>query len=327
MMRKNYRNYTRVIKQKLQSFFDISTSTSEYQILKFNAGGDDIISRMPGMFGSFKYFRLGNLSVTAVPQSTLPVDPTGLSYEQGENTVSPSDQLTPGLIRITNGEDMRGFGVGSPSLQEITKAEYTAMMLDPRWFKFMLQSGFKRSCSPRFWGIGMLHQMETPGQVVNLLASRGTTTTDYDGNIVRHGFGATINGGDISFSEYSELASDEHGIFQTGQKIRMGWLPTDVFQGRFGSNAEKSYVKSVPECQCITVILPKAEKTRYYYRVFVTETVYFKDPIVRAPYFSDGGLSINPIDYQNTLQLGNSVSYWSSAGGTTGNTGDNGGVN
>jgi len=28
------------------------------------------------------------------------------------------------------------------------------------------------------------------------------------------------------------------------------------------------------------IVLPKAYKTSYYYRVYITETVYFKDPVV-----------------------------------------------
>ena len=290
-MRKNYKNYTRYVKQKLQSYFDISTSTDGQQVLQFNCGGNDLIARMPGMFGSFKYFRLGRLKVTAVPASTLPVDPTGLSYEAGENTVDPRDQLTPGLIRITNGEDLRSFS----ETEAISDAEYNAMMLDPRWFKFMLQTGFKRSCSPKFWGVGILQQMEYPGSLLNFginsLNSLSQLSIGSRSLVYKTDDGLGTNG---QWSEWGP--SDPRSFFQTGQKIRMGWLPTDYIHEAFDSDFELGAVKAVPECQCITVILPKQRKTRYYYRVFVTETVYFKDPVVRAPYGAN--LNVNPIDYQ-----------------------------
>lgn len=298
-MRRNYRNYTRLVKQKVQSFFDISTTTDGYQILQFNAGGNDLIRRMPGMFGTFKYFKLGNIKVTAVPASTLPVDPTGLSYEQGENTVDPRDQLTPGLIRITNGEDMRGFTDGSVLTSD---DEYNAMMLDPRWFKFMLQSGFKRSCTPKFWGIGMLNQFYAPGSVVNVPVADETLLGQFraDSLITTPTGSSSQNLNNLSPIGSNDLSN---GIFQTGQKIRMGWLPTDAINRNQKISTNQGMINSVPECQCITVILPKQRKTRYYYRVFCTETIYFRDPVVVSPVASDTYLSALPVDYQNKLTL------------------------
>lgn len=297
-MRRNYRGYTRFVKQKIQSFFDISTSTSGYQILQFNAGGNDLIRRMPGMFGTFKYFRLGNIKVTAVPQSTLPVDPTGLSYEAGENTVDPRDQLTPGLIRITNGEDIRDFTQGAILTSD---DEYNQMMLDPRWFKFMLQTGFKRSCTPRFWGVGMLNQFYAPGSVINTPVDGEVLLGQFRANVMN----ATASGSQTQNTTHLTPVNNglNNGIFQTGQKIPMGWIPTDVINRNMQNAENAGIVNAVPECQCITVILPKQRKTRYYYRVFCTETVYFKDPVVVSPVASDTYLSALPIDYQNTLTL------------------------
>ena len=41
------------------------------------------------------------------------------------------------------------------------------MLLDPRWFKWMLQSGTSRRAYPRYWQIGQL-QDKWPGAVLNL---------------------------------------------------------------------------------------------------------------------------------------------------------------
>lgn len=316
-MRKNYRNYTRVIKQKIQSYFDISTNTAGFQVLQFNCGGGDMLRRVPGLFGAYKYFKLGELKITAVPASTLPVDPTGLSYEAGENTVDPRDQLTPGLIRITNGEDLRDFSTLTDTNQENA---YNAMLLDPRWYKFMLQTGFKRSCFPKFWGIGQLEQDAWPGAFRNVPQIDSTTSST----------GAISNWVDedsVRVDQWFMNTSTQKGIFQTGQKIKMGWMPTDVFQNIPGVDSGNPYVNSPPEIQGVTVILPKQRKTRYYYRVFVTETIYFKDPVVFSPFGDQPATTThNPIDFQNTLVLGaGTVSQV--VGPTTNNDGDEHGVN
>ena len=39
-------------------------------------------------------------------------------------------------------------------------------------------------------------------------------------------------------------------------------------------------MNNVPEVELMKIVLPKAYKTSYYYRVYITETVYFKDPVV-----------------------------------------------
>ena len=63
----------------------------------------------------------------------------------------------------------------------------------------------------------------------------------------------------------------------------MGWLPTDFFQEVRFSNGTATYdygMNNVPEVELMRIVLPKAYKTLYYYRVYITETVYFKDPVV-----------------------------------------------
>ena len=63
----------------------------------------------------------------------------------------------------------------------------------------------------------------------------------------------------------------------------MSWLPTDFFQEMRFSNGTATYdygMNNVPEVELMKIVLPKAYKTSYYYRVYITETVYFKDPVV-----------------------------------------------
>nr|WDW25868.1 MAG: capsid protein [Canine associated porprismacovirus] len=279
---------TRIVKMRFQSFMDISTSSTSMQIITVSAGGSEIIKRLGPQFQAYKYYKIGSVSVKLVPASTLPVDPTGLSYEAGDPGVDPRDQLTPGLMRITNGEDI------FENISGLSDAEqhgiYNNMLLDPRWFKWMLQSGVKRYASPRFWQIGQLHQDKWPGATVNYpflnLAGDALVGT-------AHTSGVMQNGSD-DVAPNSAVGSSHLGFFQTGHSGRLGWLPTDGLVNL--PDAAYPKIASPPEVEVMKIILPKAYKTRYYYRMFITETVYFKSPIVNFGITAGDGLMYRPLD-------------------------------
>ena len=154
-----------MVVQSFTWFVDLSTSADTVQVISITAGGNPVKNRLMPFFTAYKYFKLGGVSVKFCPASTLPVDPTGLSYEVGENTVDPRDQFNPGLIRITNGED---FYLDATALSSANAdAVYYNMMLDKRWFKFQLQAGTKRYAKPLFWSIAQAHQDNYPGITVN----------------------------------------------------------------------------------------------------------------------------------------------------------------
>ena len=215
------RRSSRVVKMKFQSFIDIATQADNMQIISVNAGGADVLRRLSPFFNAYKYYKLGGVSIKLIPASTLPVDPTGLSYEAGENTVDPRDQLTPGMCRITNGEDILENITGLTGDQQ--RSLYDNMLLDPRWYKWMLQTGVKRFAKPKYWQIGQLHQDKWPGTVTNLptFSSGGST------------FGGTKQIHE-SFQDGQSLAaangSSPYGFFQTGHRGVLGWLPTDGLQ-------------------------------------------------------------------------------------------------
>lgn len=265
-------------KIRFQWFFDISTSPMSMQVITISAGGRSVVDRLKPFFASYKYFKLGSIKATFVPASTLPVDPTGLSYQAGENTVDPRDQLNPGLTRITNGEDVFEDFTGVTLSQMFSI--YNAMLLDNRWYKWQLQSGLKRYGTPRYWQIGQLHQDMYPGAVQNFPGFTGanavvTNQTDY----LHH-----LGGADMVILHGN---SNSHGIFQTGHKGRIGWLPTDaLYDGARRANAGGTpyesgvpAINAVPQVEVFKVILPPAYKTKFYYRVYVTEEVFFAGPI------------------------------------------------
>lgn len=259
------------MKFRFQSFVDVSTSASSMQVIQWSVGGQEVLERCRHLFGAYKYFKLGKISVKFVPASTLPVDPQGLSYDADDpQTVDPRDQMNPGLVRITNGEDI--FTNVSSLASANQEAVYNAMMLDPRWSKFMLQSGFRRSAYPMYWQIGQLSQDYWPGSTVNVPvigAGQANATRPVHERIVN---------GAITPSLGTSGDSSARGLFQTGHRGRLGFLPTDYYQITVNSGGTESAnygCNSVPTVSVITCVLPKAYKTIYYYRVFITEEVIF----------------------------------------------------
>lgn len=320
--RRGYRKSTNTIMMKFQSFMDIRTVPDQMQIISISAGGKEILQRLPAQFSAYKYFKIGNISVKLVPASTLPVDPTGLSYEAGENTVDPRDQLTPGMMRITNGEDVLEdlSGMSAENQHKL----YNAMMLDPRWFKWMLQRGVKRHATPRYWQIGQLHQDKWPGTVFNIpqydIAGagtiEGTTTLRAIGNSSTPASGTGNLGG-----TYVRGNSSPYGLFQTGHRGVLGWLPTD------GMELGQPFECAPPEVEVMKIILPPAYKTSYYYRAYISETVYFREPKMMALQGADfpyapldvfvrpvNGLPLSPLQGRGSVDIDDSV--------TGGNYGD-----
>nr|QCC72686.1 capsid protein [Cressdnaviricota sp.] len=265
------------MKFRFQSFVDVSTSASSMQVIQWSVGGKQVLDRCRHLFPAYKFFKLGKISVKMVPASTLPVDPQGLSYaEDDPQTVDPRDQMNPGLVRITNGEDIF-TDISQLSADQQTRV-YNAMMLDPRWSKFMLQSGFRRTAVPLYWQIGQLHQDLYPGATQNVpWLSDGTGATD-----IFNQYGHTQKVNQIvqngNLTDVVQVGSSPRGLFQTGHRGRLGFLPTDAYQEFFRSDKTKKQtasVNNIPEVQVITCVLPKAYKTRYYYRVYITEEVFF----------------------------------------------------
>lgn len=266
-----------MVTQSFEYFVDLQTDTQKVQVVKITCGGSQVKQRLKPFFAAYKHYRLGSVSVRFVPAATLPVDPTGLSYEAGESTVDPRDQFNPGLVRITNGED---FYELNDTESEATDAmdSYYAMLLDRRWFKFQLQQGMRRTARPLFWDVGQVHQDQFPGYIINAPWSNGGNQASVVGVdwLTADGTGNTGEG------------SSPLGLFQTGLKRPMGWLPTDACQQVLNGDAsafdDKFGLASVPEVELMRIVLPKAFKTKFYYRLYIRESVSFKDPVVIDPF-------------------------------------------
>ncbi len=274
------------MKVKFTQFFDLSSSSEKFTKFTVTAGGTYVKQRCAPQFACYKYYKLGRVTVKLVPASTLPVDPTGLSYETGENTVDPRDMFNPGLVRITNGEDLLVY-------ENINDNVYYSTLLDGRWFKFQLQQGFSRSAVPLAYNIGEISQDQFP-----FLADAFNNTVG-NPNI----FAKNVQSDNLGYPKQTlgdTTLLQPYLPIQTG-KIKLGWMPTDSMNyTSLASTGMKSVIGGstayVPEVPLITFILPKAYKTKFYYRAFIETTVYFKDPVAINPILADGGIVGTPID-------------------------------
>lgn len=275
-----YRRYrkgsTGIVKMRFQSFMDIQTSNTSMQVITISAGGKNILQRLAPQFAAYKYYKIGSVSIRLIPATTLPVDPTGLSINAGGAGVDPRDQVSPGLIRITNGEDVLEDISGLSETEQ--RGIYQAMMLDPRWFKWMLQSGVKRWASPRYWQIGQLHQDKWPGMDINIPQYQSGVRQIED---TAHAMLYRDVDGNTTFASDPGNSSAK-GIFQIGHSGRLGWLPTDGLHNSWDGQAfvNTPFMASPPEVEVMKLILPRAYLTKYWYRIIVTETVLFREPIV-----------------------------------------------
>lgn len=276
-----------MMKVKFTQFFDVASDPQKFTTFTVKAGGEYVKMRCAPQFACYKYYKLGKVSIKLVPASTLPVDPTGLSYETGDATVDPRDMFNPGLVRITNGEDVAEIG---------DMNRYYATLLDPRWYKFQLQQGFSRSAVPLVYNIGEIHQDSSPfsGGLYDLVGSDGsavtkTTFPQNDSNQMINRVNETSSG----VTRFDSEILARYSPIQTG-RVKLGWMPTDCLMSySFNPNNNVNlvgYSSRVPEVDLITFVLPKAFKTKFFYRCFVESTVYFKEPV-----------AVNPIiDIQNS---------------------------
>lgn len=284
------------MKFKFQTYVDVSTSASSMQVLQWSVGGGTVLNRCRHLFGAYKYFKLGKISVKMVPASTLPVDPLGLSYATDDpQTVDPRDQMNPGLVRITNGEDVFTDIASLNATQQ--ENMYKTMMLDPRWSKFMLQSGFRRTAYPLYWQVGQLSQDKYPGATINIPVVNGADASNQLGvDTLRLAGNSASTHALIQKSQW--LNSSPIGLFQTGHRGKLGFLPTDFYQqivDKDGNLDNQWGMNNIPEVKVITCVLPKAYKTVYYYRIFITEEVIFAG-LRSAPYINNSGQMALGID-------------------------------
>ncbi|QDJ95282.1 capsid protein [Capybara associated smacovirus 1_cap1_104] len=295
-----------VVKCTYEYFFDINTETDRITQIKVTAGGHMVWRRCTPYFGLFRRFKLGSVKVRMVPASTLPVDPTGLSYEAGEATVDPRDQFNPGLFKITNGYNV--FDVKDWDEFDSDRIFYSTM-LDRSWSKFMLQNGFSAVGHPKYFTVGTTAQTQSFGDLAQLRQNDTDSPSPFFADIqgytiVHEGItNPSFIAGNLSNTNHYPPSSFNGQVLIQGEHKRLGWLPcqavNNVYYGQENNN-QFPMLPIIPEIELMHIILPRANKTKYYYRVYVEETVYFDVPV--------------PINSAGYTRLGSSVDTWMTFG-------------
>nr|QDM14424.1 capsid protein [Porcine associated porprismacovirus] len=96
-----------MVKASVMEIYDLQTKVGQGTVLKIHTPtGTNVKRHLFGHFLQYKQFKYLGAKLSLIPASTLPVDPTGLSYEAGDATVDPRDMVNPILWKHYHGETM-----------------------------------------------------------------------------------------------------------------------------------------------------------------------------------------------------------------------------
>lgn len=306
-----------MVKASYTYFFDVKTAKDVITRIDVVYGGRWPLNAFVDYFTRFKYFKPKSVKINIKPCATLPVDPAGLSYTAGEQTVDPRDIFALGLVRITNGENI-------PDLSTMSAAEahlfYNVMMLDKRWYKFSPHKGLVKTAVPKMWAISESWQDKFPGSV------QTTPLIDYGGtqsgvpvgvagqSSVRYNYGKLGSSGQWGINNTdTKNVQMKYGIsFNKGRLLQNGlepvrWMPTDEYvkirnvpsdttEGDENTlslvNFNVFTIATPPESDLITILFPPQYKTFNFFRIWVTETFEFKGFVnnVGAPVYDNEGV-------------------------------------
>lgn len=306
-----------VFTYKIQKWSDIETSTKKVTMMNIGVAGNEIRNRCQPFLAAFKYYRVVGMKVSLIPASTLPADPSQISYESGENSVNPADMMNVGLVRYTNGEAFPNYSqltaevtAGSPFEGDAGMQTYFNMMLDRRWSKFGLQRGMSRFFRPMVYEDGLPMQSVCPDEAISWIAADSGGYNVANSRIGQYGTDEAYLG-KVDQAQYPTLQNVSlFGVsdgfrFQTGRLKRLGWRTTDI--AHLGADAmvdPDSSVDSVvsgfntfPFINMGRIILPRALKTKFAFRVVQTIIVQFRGAVNISPsntagdrYLADRGI-------------------------------------
>ncbi len=303
-----------VFTYKIQKWSDIETSTRKVTMLNIGVAGNEIRNRCQPFIQAFKYYRVVGVKVSLIPASTLPADPSQISYESGENSVNPADMMNVGLVRYTNGEAFPYYQKLTGEVQAGTAFEtdpgmqtYFNMMLDRRWSKFGMQRGMSRFFRPMVYEDGIPIQSLIPDESISFLKHEGQQYNVGNSRIVEGYLGTGEDFLQRSDEQYPALdkvsvfGSSDSFRFQTGKLKSLGWRTTDIshigVEIGVGGNSIQSGFNTFPFINMGRVILPRALKTKFAFRVVQTIIVQFRGAVNISPendanyrYLADRGI-------------------------------------
>nr|QBP37112.1 capsid protein [Porcine associated porprismacovirus] len=294
-----------VFTYRIQKWSDIETSTTGITMLNIGVSGTEILHRCQPFLSAFKRYRVVGVKVSLIPASTLPADPSQISFETGENSVNPSDMMNVGLIRYTNGEafpyykELTQTVSAGADFAETGMQTYFNMMMDRRWSKFGLQRGVSRFFRPKIYDDGLPIQSICPDENISFIKSDNNTYTVKNYQMYPWLDSTNNPNASVSFrnGDQPPLGTAGNGIFgtsnswrvQSGRLKNLGWMATDTAHvGQYITGANQPIgdgdsrlvgFNTFPFINMGRIILPRAMKTKFAFRVVETIIVQFREPV------------------------------------------------
>lgn len=297
-----------IMQVRISETYDLSTQVGKLGLVGIHTPTSELISQMwSGLSTNHKYMRFVGCDVAVACASMLPADPLQVGVETGD--IAPQDMFNPILYKAVSNDSYNmilnriigeGTGVGSGVVSSgqapVNKNSivasndalgdnldqfeiyYGLLAGSDGWRKAMPQAGFEmRGLYPIVFSL--------VSNMGNNIAWRTAPTTggnpynsqgEVDNNVP-----TSIVSGDGVVNGTSPF-----GVTFRGPSMRMPALPT--WYGIAETDQGATNGVELPQCYVAMIVLPPAKLSRLYYRMRVTWTIEFTEPI---PYNEYSGWS------------------------------------
>lgn len=275
--------------------YDLSTAVNKMGILGIHTPPENLIRRLYGGFLlNYNKFKLDKCDLACACASVQPADPLQVGVQAGD--IAPADMFNPILYRACTNDSFNtiinrvyAYGTGNtvqnqsivtsgnvgsdafPNLANQTDVYY-ALLAEDGWRKAMPQTGFSMTnVVPLVYNVLSQYGNVHAPTVSNSL-EKNVNTTDPSG--------ATVN------------ISSGLQTFLRGNAQPMPALPTgynfnnDSFSASDWGTATRPSESLIPPTWCGVIIMPPASLHILYFRISISWTISFFDPISTTEKFA-----------------------------------------
>lgn len=288
-----------------QEIFDLNTRDQKVTFLGIHTPtGSKPRQMLEGFFMQFRKFKYKGCNVKLVPCATLPVDPLGVSYEAGSQTVDAREMVNPILFKGCHGESLGGVlnqlyknagftntgnsidesGNNQIDVDPYNYAEqlYYAGLSDKSFKKFGIQSGLSvKGLHPLVHTLAMNHPMLPDSAQPDRGKLFGDNASG-NGGVVWGGYDKVWNGDIVSPTNPTVGLSPATDMMFTSGVKSLGWLPTrSLAQYPSTTTSEAGTPKEVfsylPKLMMGLICLPPCYSVKMYFRCIISHYFEFKD--------------------------------------------------
>lgn len=277
--------------------YDLSTAVNKMGILGIHTPPENLIRRLYGGFLlNYNKFKLDKCDLACACASVQPADPLQVGVEAGE--IAPQDLFNPILYRactndsfntiinrvysyssgqtVQNNSIVTSGNVGSDAFPDLANQTdvYYALLAEDGWRKAMPQSGFSMT------NIRPL--------VYNVLSQYGNTRPITTGTGELAQVKITPSSPSSTIPSYSNLQSFIRGNAQPMPALPTGYLVNinDADATGDWGTAHRPVESLIPPTWCGVIIMPPAALHILYFRISISWTISFFDPISTTEKFA-----------------------------------------